>query len=177
MYKYLVKVIFETIVETVDGVETTRDTSVVDSYQVKYRTDAKAKPRDGSHIFLSHESKLAHPVVIIDEFGEPVLIEDPIELLNAQVTVKYNELVVDVYAEMNAVFGTMNDVSAAASAATYEAMVKRPASYVDAVLGLNTEAEVTAYASARLDGADAYGIFRLKRIAQYQAEKAAILTP
>ena len=175
--KYLVKVIFETITETVEGVETTRETSVVDSYQVKYKTDSNHKPRGGTYIFLESETTLNSAIVEKNEDDDLILVEDPTELLNAQVTVRYNELVVDVYAEMNAVFGTTNDVSAAASAATFEAMVKRPASYVDAALGLNTEAEVTAYASARLDGADAYGIFRLKRIAQYQAEKTAILTP
>tara|TARA_R110001599_G_scaffold21054_3_gene78617 strand:- start:90 stop:545 length:456 start_codon:yes stop_codon:yes gene_type:complete len=86
----------------------------------------------------------------------------------------YNTMVKDVYAEMKVVFGTDNDASAQAFAATYEAMLKRPASYVDINLGLDDEAAVLAYAQTKIALSDAYGVFRLKRIGQYQAEKAAI---
>lgn len=88
---------------------------------------------------------------------------------------KYNEMVKDVYDEMENVFGTRNDVSASAFAATYEAMLKRPENYIDALLGFSNEAEVTAYATSKIAASDGYGVFRLKRIAQYQAEKTAIL--
>jgi hypothetical protein len=177
MYKYLVKVIFEEVTETIDGEDYTRETNVVDSYKVKYRTDARAKPRGGGHIFLESEEKLKSPIVLTDEFGGLSLAEDPAELLSAQVTVKYSELVKDVYAEMKRVFGTTNDISASATASTYEAMSKRPAKYVDPTIGLNNASAVKVYADAKLDDMDAYGIFRLKRLAQYQAEKTAILTP
>lgn len=86
----------------------------------------------------------------------------------------YSNMVEDIYNNMFNVFGTRNDVSAAAFASTWEAMLSRPANYVDSELGFNSEAEVTAYAQAKLNAADAYGIFRLKRIAQYEAEKAAL---
>ena len=91
-----------------------------------------------------------------------------------QVKTKYDEMVSDVYAQMEATFGTKNDVSAAAFAATYEAMLLRPAAYVDLDLGFADEAAVIAYATARISAADDYAKYRLKRIAQYQDEKAAI---
>lgn len=175
--KYLVELIYKEVVETVDGEEVTRKTNIVDSYKVKYKTEARHKPRGGDYIFIETEVNLASPIVELDEDGRPTLVENPTELLNAQVSVKYNELVTDVYAEMSTVFGTTNDISASATASTYEAMSKRPAKYVDATLGFNSAAEVKAYADAKLDDMDAYGIFRLKRLAQYQAEKAAILNP
>jgi len=159
--KYLVKV------TTVDDAKT---------YEVKYKTEATHKPRGGSYIFLETEDDLENPVVDIIE-GELVLGEDPVKLIESLVTTKYHLMVRDIYEEMLVVFGTSNDVSASATAATWEAMVKRPVNYVSTDLGLADESAVTTYATAKLDEADAYGIFRLKRIAQYQAEKAAILTP
>ena len=92
-----------------------------------------------------------------------------------QIEAKYEELVNDVYDSMESTFGTRNDVSAAAFASTWEAMVKRPASFVDASLGLSDEAAVTAYATPKLAAADAYGVYRLKRIAQFESDKATIL--
>ena len=86
----------------------------------------------------------------------------------------YETMVKDIYDEMKTVFGTSNDVSASAFAATWEAMLKRPANYVDVELGLSDVAAVEAYATAKISASDAYGVFRLKRIAQYQTEKAAI---
>lgn len=86
----------------------------------------------------------------------------------------YADMVEDVYNEMENVFGTRNDASAQAFAATYEAMLKRPASYIDEELGLADEALVLAHAEVKIASSDAYGVFRLKRIAQYQIEKAAI---
>jgi hypothetical protein len=87
----------------------------------------------------------------------------------------YDAMVKEVYDEMYNVFGTRNDASAAAFASTYEAMLKRPENYIDIGLGLFDAAAVTAYAAPRAASSDAYGVFRLKRIAQYQAEKAAII--
>jgi len=87
----------------------------------------------------------------------------------------YDAMVKDVYDEMENVFGTRNDVSASAFAATWEAMIKRPASYVDPELGFADESAVTAYANAKIAASDAYGVFRLKRIGQFESEKATIL--
>lgn len=94
---------------------------------------------------------------------------------NQQIKVKYDEMVKDIYDQMLIVFGTNNDVSASAFASTWEAMKKRPANYIDAELGFNNEADVIAYTDTKLALADGYGIFRMKRIAQFNAEKQAIL--
>lgn len=88
--------------------------------------------------------------------------------------VLYDAMVSDVYNEMENVFGTRNDVSASAFAATWEAMIKRPENFVDPALGLNDESEVLAYANAKIAIADAYGVFRMKRIGQFESEKAAL---
>jgi len=108
-----------------------------------------------------------------------VVVEDSSKVSDAGkevlITEAYNSMVKDVYDEMENVFGTRNDVSASAFAATYEAMLKRPENYIDATLGFSSEAEVTTYAMSKISTSDAYGVFRLKRIAQYQAEKTAIL--
>lgn len=90
------------------------------------------------------------------------------------VSEKYNLMVQDVYEGMEAVFGTKNDVSAAAFAATWEAMLKRPNNYIDESMGFINEEAVVAYATEKLNASDAYGLLRLKRIAQYQAQKQAI---
>lgn len=97
-----------------------------------------------------------------------------VRIKEEQVKVKYDEMVKDVYDEMLKVFGTSNDVSAQATASTYEAMAKRPANYVGQ-LGLVDEAAVLAYANVEIAKADTYAVFRLNRIAQFNSEKDAIL--
>ena len=123
---------------------------------------------DASQINLS-ESKIESGAVVADAAKADAKVKD------AQVETAYNLMVSEIYDRMETDFGTRNDVSASAFAATYEAMKKRPANYVDTDLGLADEAAVIAYADSKLVIADAYGVYRLKRIAQYQAEKAAIL--
>jgi len=91
-----------------------------------------------------------------------------------QLETLYNDLIQDIYGQLFQVFGTTNDASAAAFVSTYEAMSKRPANYIDPELGLPDEASVTTYANEKLAAADAYGIYRLKRLNQYKIEKAAI---
>ncbi len=161
MKKYLVKIIYNQETES-------------DDYIVQYKTTSKSTPRGGRYIFLETEDDLEHPVVEeID--GELGLFEDPVKLKESLVAARYHLMVDDVYTEMKNVFGTDNDVSASAFAATWEAMLKRPAGYVDAELGLNSIAEVEAYAAAKIASSDAYGVYRLKRISQYQVEKASIM--
>ena len=147
----------------------------VKSYQVLQITDSNALPRGGQHIFLESDIVLSAPIVSQDGEGNNILIEDPVEELGRQVTVVYNSMVKDIYDQMLVVFGTRNDVSASAFAATYEAMLKRPANYVDIDLGFVDEAAVTAYANSKISASDAYGVFRMKRIAQFEAEKQTIL--
>lgn len=146
-----------------------------ESYSVLFKTNAKHTPRGGNHLFMESETALNHPVVSTGGEGELLLIEDPAKELEAEVKEKYDLMVVDVYAQMLSTFGTTNDISASAFAATFEAMKNRPANYVDVDLGLADEAAVIAYADSKLLAADTYGVYRLKRIAQYQAEKAVIL--
>lgn len=157
MKKYLVKQIF--------------DAGVVVGYEIKHQTTAMALPRGGNFIFV-YGVDTAYPKIQIDTDSNMSIIEDTAP---KAIKTAYDLMVEDVYNEMENVFGTRNDVSASAFASTYEAMLKRPLSYIDIELGLADEAAVTAYAIARINASDAYGVFRLKRINQYQAEKAAIL--
>lgn len=87
----------------------------------------------------------------------------------------YNTMVQEVEAEMLVVFGTSNVNSASAFAQTYEAMLKRPANYVDAGLGLNSPEEVAGFATVKLATIDAYGVFRLNKINTFSVAKQAIL--
>lgn len=109
--------------------------------------------------------------VVIDEVLEAAKMaaSKAIEL-----QVLYDEMVADVYDKMEILFGTRNDVSAAATASTWEAMEKRPANYVNMTPQLTSEALVVAYATAQLNLADAYAKWRLGRLAQFNAAKAAL---
>lgn len=114
--------------------------------------------------------KLDENGFVVDKTAE----EQAAELKTIQEGQLYAAMVSEIYTEMKTVFGTDNDVSASAFAATWEAMIKRPANYVDAELGFADEAAVTAYANAKISAADAYGVFRMKRIAKFEADKAAL---
>jgi hypothetical protein len=102
-------------------------------------------------------------------------IEKAKVLKEREVNSLYEAMVKDVYDEMEVVFGTRNDVSAAATASTYEAMVKRPDNYVGALPGLDTKEAVLFFANEKLKNADKYGVSRMKRIAKFNADKAAVL--
>ena len=86
----------------------------------------------------------------------------------------YNTMVSDIYTQMESVFGTRNDASAQAYASTWEAMLARPANYVNTDLGLADEQAVIDYATEKLNAADAYAVYRMNRIKQYEADKAAL---
>lgn len=157
MTKYLVEQIIE-------------DGAIVDRV-IRHKTNSSSLPRGGKFIFVEGV-ETNYPKLYTDSEGCMSIIED--EQPKA-IKAAYDSMVSDIYDEMENVFSTRNDVSASAFASTYEAMVKRPANYIDGDLGLADEAAVTTYAEAKLALADTYGVFRLKRIAQYEAEKAAIL--
>ena len=140
--------------------------------QVLFETNAKTLPRGGEHFFLTADSSIKNPMIVDGE-----IIEDPTEILTQQIKSLYEAMVVDVYNEMENVFGTNNDASAQAYAATWEAMKIRPLNYVDIELGFTDEASVVAYAEGKLNNADAYGVFRMKRIAKYQVDKSTVLNP
>lgn len=170
--KYLVKQIFEEVSEEVDGRQVTTVTSNILGYEIKHKTTAIALPRGGNFIFVEGVDT-EYPLLHTDEDGELSIIEDEKPKLVKQA---YQAMTKDVFDEMERVFNTKSAESASAFASTYEAMLKRPANYIDVDLGLTTEEEVVVYATVKLNEADAYGVYRLKRINQYVAEQTAILT-
>lgn len=145
------------------------------TYEVLHETTSTHFPRGGQYALLeTSEVFIGKPIVqLIDEV--PTLVQDPAIDLQAQVSNLYNEMENEVYDEMKKVFGTRNDASAQAFAATWEAMIKRPANYVDVELGFADEAAVNNFANIKLQAADTYGVWRMKRIAKFEADKNALL--
>ena len=115
----------------------------------------------------------------VNGLGQPTQqeIDDALLLVEKddQIAELYKTMVDEIYTEMKNVFGTRNDASAAAFASTWEAMLQRPANYVDTELNLADEAAVTAYAEGKLAQADAYALYRLKRIEKFNADKLAVI--
>jgi hypothetical protein len=128
--------------------------------------------------------------------GEWVLVEDStlitekvIATKTGQITEKHVELEVDVYAEMKNVFGTSNSESASAYHETWKMMVSSPSDYSGEGLtaslnttsfnqgdALNTDNAITNYANECISSANAYSIYRMKRIEQFKVEKHTIET-
>lgn len=92
-----------------------------------------------------------------------------------EIEVLYNQMLNDIYDEVENVFGTRSDVTASANVSTYEAMIKRPGNFIDETLGLTTEQEVLNFANDKMSLIDSFGIFRLKRIKQFETERAALI--
>jgi hypothetical protein len=112
------------------------------------------------------------------------LVADPVKLAakaavakQALVTAAYDRMNADVMAEMELVYGTAKSESATAYQLTWEKMAANPQLFAGeaAGLGFATVEDVVDFAMPKLAAADAYAVNRLKRIAQFQAEKAAIL--
>jgi hypothetical protein len=102
-------------------------------------------------------------------------------LLSEAVTEKYSDMNSDVYAQMNTVFGTSKSDSAVAFKETWDLMVSHPEDYVNKAMNdvgtiMTTELEVTTYAQTKLNAVRAYSVYRLERIQQFYAERAAILS-
>lgn len=93
---------------------------------------------------------------------------------DVEISALYETMVSEIYAQMAVVFGTTNDVSAQATAATMEAMLSRPASFVGQ-LGLVDEAAVLAYANTQLAAMDGFALYRLNRIEQFRNDRDAII--
>jgi hypothetical protein len=89
------------------------------------------------------------------------------------VTIEYNKMNDDVFAEMKRVFGTSNADSANAYYETYKLMASDPGLFV-AALNKN-EQDIVADANVKIEAIKQYSVYRMIRIAQFQAEKAAIL--
>jgi hypothetical protein len=101
---------------------------------------------------------------------------------------KYKEMTLEVYAQMATVFGTQDPNSASAYKQTWDMMLQSPSSFSGAGLtsrfevaglsigdALDTDQKVTDYATACVDAAIQYGIWRMQRIEQFRQERADIL--
>lgn len=97
------------------------------------------------------------------------------------IQVKYDEMNADVYAQMLQVMGTNKPDSATAFYETWKLMTAKPELFSpeglldDAGNPLDTNQKVVEYAAAKIAGAEAYSVYRMTRIKQFKAEKAAIL--
>jgi len=98
---------------------------------------------------------------------------------------KLKTLEQDVITEMGQVYGTKNPDSAVANYLTWLAMKNTPAKFVGLVArfdvvglsigdALDTKQKVSDYATALVDLADDYAVYREQKILTYAAEKAAI---
>jgi hypothetical protein len=112
------------------------------------------------------------------------LVADPVKLAakaekakQALVTTAYNRMNEDVLAEMELVYGTTKSDSATAYQMTWEKMAAQPALFAGeaAGLGFATVEDVVDFVMPKLAAANAYAVRRLKRIAQFQAERKSIL--
>jgi hypothetical protein len=113
----------------------------------------------------------------------------PKDIKPEQISAAYSSMNNDVLTEMNNVFGTTNPVSASANHQTFLLMKTNPDLFstegiladktttsFDAGDALNTNQKIIDFATERLAEIDSYGVYRIKRIQQFQAEKAAIMT-
>lgn len=105
-----------------------------------------------------------------------------------EITDRYNDMNADVYAQMAVVFGTNRSDSAQAYNETWKLMKEKPVLFYEkglkahkAVAGfaagasLDTIQKIEDYADACLAEVEAYGVWRMERIKQFQDERAAIL--
>jgi hypothetical protein len=98
----------------------------------------------------------------------------------AQAKKLFDQLNFDVYLEMAQVFKTKNAESATAYLQTWKEMMDAPSEFAVAGIydelgnALNTSAKVQAYAQAKISAARAYAIWRVKRIQQFYADRAAL---
>lgn len=104
-----------------------------------------------------------------------------------EITERYNDMNADVYAAMTALFGTSKSDSAQAYHETWKLMKEKPLLFHESGLkahkaigsfaagaALDTIQKVEDYADACLAAVEAYGVWRMERIKQFQDEKAAI---
>lgn len=108
---------------------------------------------------------------------------------NAQVSEAYQRMDKDVFDKMEVVFGTRRSDSATAFSQTWELMRSKPDLFAgvagvvaDKAVGglqrgqpLTTTQQVLNFANGRIAEAEAYAVWRLQRIVQYQMERAQIL--
>lgn len=104
------------------------------------------------------------------------------------VTDRYNDMNADIFAQMEAVFGTQRSDSATAYHQTWQLMKAKPILFWEQGLkvhvahgsfevgdALDTIQKVEDYADAALAAVEVYAVYRMNRIKQFAEEKAAIL--
>jgi hypothetical protein len=163
--KWLCKKVYEVIeTETEFGITEERG-NLIKTKVVRANNDIPRGTKIDQEFFHVEGVETKHPKLIQDEEGNFSVIEDdkPKRKKNKQKKMRK-----DVYAGMESTFGFDSDITVMAQSMTWEAMVKRPANYISAALGLNTEAEVAAYATSKLNSADAYAVYRLELMKSYQ---------
>lgn len=122
------------------------------------------------------------------------IITDPVKsaqiVLNAkqvQIQVAYQQMDADIYVKMAEVFGTSRADSATAFLQTWQGMAVNPSLFTGGVLitapagayaygqFITRSSDIQAYAQAALAKADAFSVYRLRRIMQYIQQRAQIL--
>lgn len=151
--------------------------------------DVTVDPEDVSWTFVAALAEHYGVVVDATKVGEAVVADK-----TAQVLVKYNEMNSDVYAEMAKVFKTTKSDSATAFHETYKQMSAKPELFSSEGLlsdrelfasdettklydmgdALDSDAKIKTYADRMMELVEAYGVYRIKRISQFRAEKAVI---
>lgn len=125
--------------------------------------------------------------ITFEEDADKVAAKE-MRLKQEQVSVKYEEMNTEVYAEMAECFNTSKSDSATAFYETWKLMVSKPQLFINenmivdkAAAGLevgdllNTVERISSYAQARIEIAEEYSVWRVRRIKQFQQERQAIL--
>lgn len=105
----------------------------------------------------------------------------------------YNSMKTDIYNELYEVFRTKEPATATAHYETWKKMKEAPTGYsslglkvdhqvnnadgtelFDPGSALDTDQKVVAYATRKVEQAEAYGVYRMQRLQQFQNEKAAL---
>lgn len=116
------------------------------------------------HVVLSHNETILDPALVAAKVAAGKV---------TQGQVLYDAMNSDVLDHMAIVFGTTNTASAAAYKDTWQLMLDKPALF-EGKLGLINTSDVVAYAQAKMDAVEVYAVYRMERIAQFQAAKAAL---
>lgn len=142
------------------------------------KTDSRSTPRGASdqdpYYFMDIVEGIKNPKIILDENGDRSIIEDPEMAVADQLKDLYDNMVSDIYDELENKFGTRNDAAVQADSSTYEAMIKRPLSYVGA-LGFIDELSVITFAESKLSILDQYALFRIQRLETFRQERENII--
>jgi hypothetical protein len=119
---------------------------------------------------LEDEVMLLDGVVAVD----PALVATKLAKAKSQaIQDLYDAMNADVINQMVVVFGTSNTASAQATKDTWNLMILKPQLF-EGKLGLTDVAAVITYASAKIAAVETYAVYRMERIAQFQADKAAV---